>query len=82
MKKSKRTAFDINKVWIYRIEDCACGAVIADDEESAMEKVINAYMQHYTEFDPEYAVIQIDRALENGNIFADCPDVIEITDID
>lgn len=74
--------FDINKVWIYRIEDCACGAVIADNKELAKEKVINAYLQHYTEFDPDYAVIQIENALENGNIFTDCPDVIEITDID
>ena len=74
--------FDINKVWIYRIEYCACGAVIADNKELAKEKVINAYLQHYTEFDPEYATIQIARALENGNIFSDCPDVIEITDMD
>lgn len=54
--------FDINKVWIYRIEDCACGAVIADNKELAKEKVINAYLQHYTEFDPDYAVIQIENA--------------------
>lgn len=30
--------FDINKVWIYRIEDCACGAVIADNKELLKEK--------------------------------------------
>ena len=50
----------------------------ADNKELAKEKVINAYLQHYTEFDPDYAVIQIENALENGNIFTDCPDVIEV----
>ena len=78
MKKIKRNTFDVNKIWIYKIEDCCCGIVIADDKASAREKVIDAYLQHYTEFDPDYAVIQIENALENGNIFEDCPAVIEV----
>lgn len=70
--------FDISKVWIYKVEDCCCGVVIASNKESARKKIINAYLQHYTEFDPDYATIQIENALENGNIFTDCPDVIEV----
>lgn len=77
---TEKNHFDISKVWIYKIEDCACGVVIADDKETAREKVINSYLQHYTEFDPDYAVIQIENALENGNVFADCPDVIEVAE--
>lgn len=72
---------DLERLWIYRLEDCGCGIVIADDKDSAKENVINAYLNHYSEFDPEYAVIQVERAIENNNVFLDCPDVIEVSDI-
>lgn len=67
-----------DKIWIYTVKDCARGVVIADDDEEAKEKVLNAYMSHYTEFDPEYATIQINKAVENNNVFSDCPYVIEV----
>ena len=31
-----------------------------------------------SEFDPEYATIQINKAVENNNVFSDCPYVIEV----
>ena len=67
-----------DKIWIYTVEDCGRGVVIADDDEEAKEKVLNAYVSHYTEFDPEYATIQINKAVENNNVFSDCPYVIEV----
>lgn len=79
--KLRKTDIDLNKIWIYKLEDCCCGIVIADDEDSAKENVINAYSKHYSEFDPEYAVIQVERAVENSNVFLDCPNVIEVSDI-
>lgn len=72
----------LKELYIYRIEDIAIGIVKADSEENAREMVINAYLQHYREFDPEYATIQIDNVLENGNAFEDFPDVVEIADMD
>lgn len=68
----------LDKIWIYTVEDCGRGVVIADDEEEAIERVLDAYMNHYSEFDPEYAVIQIGKAIENNNVFSDCPYVIEV----
>lgn len=38
------------------------------------------YLNHYSEFDPEYAVIQVEKAADNQNMFLDCPDVIEVSD--
>lgn len=67
-----------DKIWIYTVKDCGRGVVIADDDEEAKEKVLNAYVSHYTEFDPEYATIQINKAVENNNVFSDCPYVIEV----
>lgn len=72
----------LKELYIYRIEDIAIGIVKADSEENAREMVINAYLQHYREFYPEYATIQIDNVLENGNSFEDFPDVVEIADMD
>lgn len=38
----------------------------------------NAYVNHCTEFDPEHATVKIVKALENNNVFSDCPYVIEV----
>lgn len=69
---------DVNKIWIYTVEYCGIGVVIADSEEEAKEKVIEAYLKHYTEFEPECTKIMIKNAVEDNNVFPDCYDVIEV----
>lgn len=69
---------DVDKIWIYTVADCGRGVVIADDEDEAKERVLNAYVNHCTEFDPEHAIVKIVKALENNNVFSDCPYVIEV----
>ena len=80
--KNKKMSGNMNadNIWIYKLEDCGCGIVIADNKEQAIDKVINAYLNHYSEFDPEYAVIHVEKAADNQNMFLDCPDVIEVSD--
>lgn len=73
---------EIKNLYIYKIEDIAIGIVRATSREDAKDKVLNAYSQHYSEFDATYATIQIDNVIENENVFMDFPDVIEVTDID
>lgn len=70
---------DINRIWIYVVEDCGQGVVFADTAEEARETVINAYLNHYTEFDPEYATVSIENAAENNNVFSDFPNVVEVS---
>lgn len=69
---------DINRIWIYVVEDCGEGVVFADSEEEARETVINAYLNHYREFEPECATVLIKNAAENNNVFSDFPNVVEV----
>ena len=69
---------DTDRAWIYIVEDCGNGIVFADNEEDARKEVINAYLNHYTEFEPEYSTIIVKNAIENNNVFLDFPNVIEV----
>ena len=69
---------DINRIWIYVVEDCGYGVVFADNEEEARKTVINAYLNHYIGFDPECTTVLIKNAIENNNVFSDSPDVVEV----
>lgn len=46
--KNKKMSGNMNadNIWIYKLEDCGCGIVIADNKEQAIDKVINAYLNH------------------------------------
>lgn len=40
--KNKKMSGNMNadNIWIYKLEDCGCGIVIADNKEQAIDKVI------------------------------------------
>lgn len=69
------------KMFVYVIDSDVRGIVLAADQEEAVKKVMDAYIDHGgPEFDPECVNIKIIPFEENSK-FEDHPDVTELPEI-
>lgn len=66
----------MKNIWLYEILGESWGVVKADTKEEAEQKVREAYKKHDTGYDEDTPVII--KSKDNGNWFADAPDVIEV----
>ena len=66
----------MKNIWVYEILGESWGVVKADNKEEAEQKVREAYKKHDTGYNEDTPVIINDK--DNGNWFADAPDVIEV----
>lgn len=66
----------MENIWLYEILGESWGVVKADTKEEAEKKVREAYKKHDTGYDEDATVIIKNK--DNGNWFADAPDVIEV----
>lgn len=65
----------MENVWVYTIENQARGIVIANSQEEATKKVIEAYEKHHDNIDENDVEVQI--YYETWGWFEDAPDVLE-----
>lgn len=69
------------KMFVYVIDSDVRGIVLAADQEEAVKKVMDAYIDHGgSEFNPECTDIQI-IPFDKNSKFEDHPDVIELPEI-
>lgn len=72
---------DINNLYIYEVYGQSRGIVYAKNKKDAELKVREAYRKHDTGWWDQNRTVNIWSVHENNSWFLDCPDVIEISEV-